>query len=70
MCAFKLPPHTATHVSTSDFQAELVSKLLLTGTHLHKRTVAPLLYSPASTLHPKVIYKISFSAGLNGLQVH
>ena len=34
--AFKLPPHTATHVATSDFQAELLSKLLLTYTALSK----------------------------------
>ena len=30
----QLPLHTATHVATSDFQAELDSKLLLIGTHL------------------------------------
>ena len=39
------------------------------STHLHKRAVATFSYSPASTLHPQVIYAISFSAGLNGLQV-
>ena len=44
--AFKLPPNTATHVATSDFQTELFSKLLLTGTHLRKRAVAALSYSP------------------------
>ena len=48
---------------------ELVSKLLLTGTHLRKRAVATLSYSPASTLHPQVIYAIAFSAGLNGVEV-
>ena len=37
---FKLPPNTATHVATSDFQAELLSILLLTGTHLRKWAVA------------------------------
>ena len=46
---FKLPPHTATHVATctSDFQAKLFSKLLLTGTHLWKLAVARPSYSPA-----------------------
>ena len=48
--AFKLPPHTTTHVATSDFQAELLSKLLFTGTHLRKRAVAMLSYSFASML--------------------
>ena len=67
--ALKLPAHTATHVGTSDFQAELLSKLLLTGTHLRKRAVATLSYSPASTLHPQVIYAIAFSAELNGVEV-
>ena len=47
----KLPPHTVTLVATSDFQPELVTKLLLTGTHFRKRAVATLRYSPASTLH-------------------
>ena len=42
---------------------------ILTGTHLRKRVVATLSYSPASTLHPQVIYTIAFSAGLNSLQV-
>ena len=35
-CAFKLQPHTATNVATIDFQTELLSRLLLTGTHLQK----------------------------------
>ena len=69
-CVQTSPPHTATHVVTSGFQEDIISKLLLTGTHLHKRAVATLLYSPASTLHPQVIYAIAFSAGLNGLQVY
>ena len=60
---------TQLHI-TSDFQTELVSRLLLTGTHLRKRAVAIMLsYSPPSTLHPQVIYAIAFSAGLNRLQV-
>ena len=69
--ALKLPAHTATHVhvGTSDFQAELLLKLLLTGTHLRKRAVATLSYSPASTLHPQVIYAIAFSTGLNSVEV-
>ena len=67
---FKLPPHTATHVATCDFQAELLAKLLLTGTHIQKQGVATLSYSPASRLQPQVIYAIAFSAGLNGLQVY
>ena len=54
----KNPPHTDAHVPTSDFQAELVMKFLLTGTHLQKRVVATLPYSPVSTLHPQVtVYK-------------
>ena len=53
---FKLLPHTATHVATSDFQAALLSKLLVTGTHLQKRAVAMHSYSPVSTLHPQVRY--------------
>ena len=67
--AFKPPPHTATLIATSDFQAELLSKLLLKGTHLRKWAVGTLSYSPASTLHPHVIYALAFSAGLNGLQI-
>ena len=66
---FKLPPHTAISVATSNFQAELLSKLLLTRTHLQKWAVTTLSYSTVSTLHPQVIYAIAFSAGLNGLQV-
>ena len=58
-------PTHATHVANSDFEGELISKLLLTGTHLLKR---PYSYSPASTLHPQIAYAIAFSAGLNGLQ--
>ena len=67
--ALKLPAHTATHVhvGTSDFQPELLSKLLLIGTHLQKRVVATLSYSPMSTLHPQVT--IVFSTGLNGVEV-
>ena len=65
----KLLVHTATHVGTSDFQAELLSKLLLTGTHLRKRVIVTLSYSPVSTLYPQVIYAIAFSAGLNGVEV-
>ena len=64
-CMFKLPPHTVTHVATSNFQAELHSKLLLTGTHLRKWAVAMLSYSPASTLHPRVISALV----VNSLQV-
>ena len=65
--AFKLPPHTATHVANSDFEAEISLKLPLTGTHLRKRAVATLAYSPESTLHPQVMYMyaIAFSAGLH-----
>ena len=73
------PPHAHAHthlhtcmysVATSDFQTELLSKLLLIGTHLQKWAVAiMLLYSPPSTLHPQVIYTITFSTGLNSLQV-
>ena len=55
----------ATHVANSDFEAELIAKLLLTGTHLHKQAVATLSYSPESTLHPQVIYAIAFSAVLH-----
>ena len=66
--ALNLPAHTATRVGTSDFQAELLSKLLLTGTHLRKQAVATLSYSPAGT-HPQVIYTITFPAGLNGVEV-
>ena len=65
----QLYPHTATHVATSDFQTELLSRLLLTGTHLRKWAVAMLSYLPASMLYPQVIYAIAFSAGLNGIQV-
>ena len=39
---------TATRVATSNFQAKLLLKLLLTDTHRQKRVVATLLYSPAS----------------------
>ena len=42
---------------------------ILTGTHLRKRAVATLSYSPESTLHPRVIYAIAFSARLNGVYV-
>ena len=56
------PPHThtATYAATctSDFQTELVSRLLLTGTHLRKQAVATcitLSYSPPSMLHPQFI---------------
>ena len=66
---FKLPPHTATHVATSIYQAELLSKLLLTGTYFRKRAVAMVSYSPTSTLYPQVLYAIVFPPGLNGLQV-
>ena len=62
-------PDTATHVTISDFQAELFSILLLTGTHFRKWAVASLSYSPASKLHPQVIYAIVFSSRLNSLQV-
>ena len=48
---------------------ELLSKLLLTGTHLRNRAGATLSYSSGSTLHPQVIYAISFYAGLNGVEV-
>ena len=64
------PPQLRVYVATRGFQTELLSKSLLTGTHLQKRALAVLLsYSPASTLHPQVIYAITFSARLNGLQV-
>ena len=66
----KLPPHAATHVVTRKFQAELISKLLITGTDVRKQAVATLLSSPASMLHPQDTYAIAFSAGLNGFQVH
>ena len=66
--AFKLPPNTATHLTTSDFQTELFSKLLLTGTHLRTGRSRALVLT-SSTLHPQIIYAIAFSAGLNGLQV-
>ena len=56
-------------VATSNFQTELLLRLLLTGTHVWKRVVATLLYSPVCTLHPQVTYAIVFSAGLNSLQV-
>ena len=42
---------------------------LETVTYLQKRAVATLSYSPASKLHPQVIYAMALSAGLNGLQV-
>ena len=58
-------PTHATHVANSDFEAELISKLLLTGTNLRKRVVATLSYSSEITLHPQFIYAIAFSAGLN-----
>ena len=69
--AFKLQPPLpiATHVAISDFQTELLSRLLLKGIHLRKRMLARLSYSPVSTLHPQVIYAVAFSAGLNGLHV-
>ena len=67
--SFRLLAHTATYVATSDFPAELISELLFKGTHFCKQAVATLSYSPASTLHPQVIYAIAFSAGLNGFQV-
>ena len=51
-CAFQLPPHTATHVATINFQAGFLSKLLFTGTHLRKRAVATLSYSPAKYATP------------------
>ena len=58
------PPH-ATHVPNSVFEAELIPKMLLTGTHLRKRQYS---YSPASTLYPQVAYAVVFSAELTGLQ--
>ena len=58
-------PTHATHVAISNFEAELISKLLLTGTHLCNRVIATLSYSPESTLHPQVIYAIAFPAGLH-----
>ena len=39
------------------------------ATHLRKRVVATLSYSPVRTLCPQAIYAIAFSARLNGLQV-
>ena len=64
--------HTATHVATSDFQTEFLSRSRLTGTYLRKQAVARLLYSHVSMLlsmlHQHVIYAIAFSAGLSGLQ--
>ena len=64
-------PNSGTHVHVApiDFQAELLSKLIVTGTHLRKWAIATLSYSPASTPQPQVIYTIAFSTGLNGLQV-
>ena len=38
MRAFKLPAHTATHVATSDFQAEFLTKLLYTHRHSPSQT--------------------------------
>ena len=46
--------YTRTHIATNNFQAALTTKLLLTGTHLGKRVVAMLSYSPVSTLHAQV----------------
>ena len=70
-CALKLQsPPPATYAAASHFQAELLSKVLLAGTHVQKWAVAiKLSYSPSSTLHPQVIYERQSSAGLNGLQV-
>ena len=65
----KFQPHITTHVATNEFQTELISRLLLTGTHLRKQAVATLSYSPANMLHPQDIYPIALSAGLNGPQV-
>ena len=55
-------PHCYTCSYTSNFQAELLSNLLHTGTHLRKQVVAKILYSPERTLHPQVIhlYTITF----------
>ena len=58
-------PTHATHVANSNFEAELISKLLPTGTHLRKRAVATLSYSPESTLHPQAISALAFFAGLH-----
>ena len=62
-------PTRATHVTNSDFEAKLISKLLLTGTRLRKQAVATPSYSLARILNPQVIYATAFSAGLNGFQV-
>ena len=60
----------ATHVDTSDFKGDLLSKLLLTGTHLRKRAVSTLSYSPASIYATPTSYvRNSVLCGLNGLQV-
>ena len=69
--ALKEPVQTSAPHSyaCSNFQAELLSKLLLIGTHLRKRAASMLSYLPASSLHPQVIYSVAFSAGLNGFQV-
>ena len=40
-------PHSYTCSYTSDFKAELVTKLLLTGAHLRKRAVPMFSYTPA-----------------------
>ena len=62
---------TQLHI-TSDFQTELLSRMLLTCTCTHrwKQAVAfMLMYLSLSKLHPQVIYTIATSAGLNSLQV-
>ena len=58
----------ATHVPNSDFEEELISKLLLICTHLRKRCAVLVL--TCEYAHPQVAYAIAFSAGLNCFQVH
>ena len=63
--------HTATHVATSDFQTQFLSRLPLTGTHLRKEAVprSRAHLQVQCMLHRHVIYAVLFSAGLNSLQV-
>ena len=62
---------SAPHSYTSSYQQFSSRAYLEFDTHRHssssKTAVATLKYSPTSTLYPKVIYAIVFSAGLNGL---
>ena len=64
-----LPTQLHVQLQYEQFASRIPLKLLLTGTHLQKRAVATVSYTPASMLHPQVIYTIAFSAGLNGVQL-